>query len=411
MGSNQLRVALLDITSRKESEQTVQEHFEVLTRKLGFLTGELDLERFLRQTLSVLTEQDHAECSAFWFADTKQETIALHSISDGSQATTGSQSGHPFASVPVPLQSLLFWPEMRRSRRPLVLHDMTLYPQFPMVHDRGNFKRERTLLLVPLLQGQNVLGVVVLQSLDRRSYQPEEIAFALAVAQQVTIAVQMGRLGEQARQAAVLQERNRLAQEIHDTLAQGFTVILMQLEVAEDAFSDSPEEALAHVTRAKDMARSSLAAARRSVRALRPRELEQGGLPAALAEVLTRTTRDTGVRPVLDVQGVARPLHDDTETNLLRITQEALYNIQKHAEAKRIWIELSFEPNSVRLAVKDDGKGFDTTAMRNDNHFGLQVMQERAETIGGVLQLSSRPGHGTQIMITVPSRAPGEGEV
>jgi signal transduction histidine kinase len=95
----------------------------------------------------------------------------------------------------------------------------------------------------------------------------------------------------------------------------------------------------------------------------------------------------------------------------LRIAQEALYNIQKHANAARIGIELSFEPDSVRLVVKDDGKGFDTTAMRNSNHFGLDVMKERTETIGGVFQLSSRPGHGTQIMVTVPSRAPGEWEV
>jgi len=202
-----------------------------------------------------------------------------------------------------------------------------------------------------------------------------------------------------------------MAQEIHDTLAQGFTVILMQLEVAEDSFMDSPDKAQVHVARAKDMARMSLAAARRSVRALRPPELGSDGLPGALAELLTRTARDTGIRPVLDVQGISCPLHDESETNLLRIAQEAMYNIQKHSNAKRIWIELSFEPNTVRLAVKDDGTGFDTTAMRNENHFGLQVMKERAEAIGGVFQLSSRPGHGTQVMVTAPSRAPGEGGV
>ena len=175
--------------------------------------------------------------------------------------------------------------------------------------------------------------------------------------------------------------------------------------------TDAPAQARQHLERARDMARLSLAAARRSVRALRPRELEQNSLAGALAEVLTRSTKDTGIRPVLDVQGVAQPLHGDTETNLLRIAQEALYNVHKHAEAARIWIELSFESNSVRLAVKDDGKGFDATAMRSADHFGLQVMRERAEAMGGVFQLSSRPGHGTQIVITVPARAPGEWEV
>ena len=409
--ADQLRVALLDITARKQAEQTVQDHFEVLYRKLGLLTGDLDLERFLRQTLIVLTEQDHAECAAYWFADAAEENISIHSVNDGGRVMTGSQYGHPLASLPLPLQSLPFWIEMRRTRRPLILHDLTTYPQFPMVQGRSDPNRDRTLLLVPLLLGQYVLGLVVLQSLDRRAYRPEEIAFAQAVAQQVTIAVQMGRLGEKARQTAIFQERNRMAQEIHDTLAQGFTVILMQLEVIEDSLSDAPEQAQLHLELAKEMARSSLSSARRSVRAMRPRELEQNGLPGALVEALSRTERETGVRPVLDIQGVSAPLHNDTETNLLRIAQEALYNVQKHADAEQIWIELSYEPNGVRLAVKDDGKGFDTSAMKKSNHFGLQVMQERTESIGGVFQLSSRPGHGTQIMVTVPSRALGEWKV
>ena len=172
-GENQLRVALLDITARKQAEQAVQEHFDVLARKLGFLTGELDLERFLKQTLVVLTEQDHAECAAFWFTDTKQETISLHSVNDGCKVMAGSQSGHPYASVPLPLQSLAFWKEMRRSRRPLILHEFETYPQFPMLHERGDLEpRARTLLFVPLLLGQEILGLAVLQSLDRRIYLP-----------------------------------------------------------------------------------------------------------------------------------------------------------------------------------------------------------------------------------------------
>jgi signal transduction histidine kinase len=219
---------------------------------------------------------------------------------------------------------------------------------------------------------------------------------------------------EQAREFAVLQERNRLAREIHDTLAQGFTGIVIQLEAAEDSLADAPDEARAHIFRARTLARESLAEARRSVQALRPHLLEQRDLGFALRYYVEQMTAGTAVQAEVIVEGTPPDtgIAEETEGHLLRIGLEALTNTLKHANARHVQVRLSFLPNEVRLAVKDDGCGFEvgaypsgqTDGSGEGTHlgFGLAAMRERAQRIGGKLIVESRRGKGSEVTVVVP---------
>jgi two-component sensor histidine kinase/streptogramin lyase len=207
-----------------------------------------------------------------------------------------------------------------------------------------------------------------------------------------------------ARFAAVLEERNRMAREIHDTLAQGFVGIALQLQALERALPSAPETAAQHLSLAQSMVTHSLNEARRTVWDLRAQALESNDLPTALTESANQMTRGTPVVAEVVVHGTTRRLSAQIENHALRIAQEALTNSLKHADPKRITIELDFKPTDLTLRVRDDGRGFDaqSAVATGDGHFGLLGMRERVEHIGGTLAIESRPGGGTEIVAKIP---------
>jgi ligand-binding sensor domain-containing protein/two-component sensor histidine kinase len=204
--------------------------------------------------------------------------------------------------------------------------------------------------------------------------------------------------------SAVLGERNRMAREIHDTLAQGFVGIGLQLQAVGKILAASPESAQHHLDLAQKMVTHSLAEARRSVWNLRAQALERGNLAAALSETARQLTAGTSVEAQLKVSGTPRPLASSVENNLLRIGQEALTNAMKHGKPRKISLELFYESSRVRLRVEDDGCGFDANkiASSDDGHFGLLGMRERIEGLKGELHLQSHPGTGTEVLAVIP---------
>jgi signal transduction histidine kinase len=220
------------------------------------------------------------------------------------------------------------------------------------------------------------------------------------------------RLSQANRESAVIAERNRMARDLHDTLAQGFTGIIMQLEATKGAMGNvDTTAALVHIERAEKLARDSLGEARRSVRAIRSRSLVDGTLSTALDELLKRMTSGTELQAELVVQGDGRPLPPHWEEGLLRITQESLTNTMKYAQARRFRASLSFMPGAVRLQLVDDGRGFDPQAEHEG--FGLIGMRERAEQMAGNFIQRSKPGEGTEIVIELnqPNGANGNHEI
>ncbi|MEW9533840.1 sensor histidine kinase [Microbispora sp. NPDC049125] len=204
----------------------------------------------------------------------------------------------------------------------------------------------------------------------------------------------------QAREAGVLDERQRMAAEIHDTLAQGLTGIITQLQAAQQA-----EEWRRHVDNAVRLARESLAEARRSVHAVGPGQLEAAPLPEALREVVGRWGEINGVRADFTTTGTVRPMHPEVEETLLRTTQEALANTAKHAGASRVGVTVSYMEDVVTLDVRDDGAGFDPERVRGGGGFGLTSMRKRVSRLAGTLEIESEPGGGTAISASVPAVA------
>ncbi|MUG99978.1 response regulator [Scytonema sp. UIC 10036] len=188
---------------------------------------------------------------------------------------------------------------------------------------------------------------------------------------------------KQAEDASVLEERNRMAREIHDTLAQAFTGILVHLGAASRVMEGASEEAKEHIKTVRDLARRGLTEARRSVEALRPQLLEDGDLCSALNRLTMQMHSYSNTRIICEVTGEVYSLRTDIENNLLRIAQEALTNAVKYAKASEIRVEMIYEQTRCLLKIKDDGRGFDTDSASVNNSYGLLGMRERAQHIGG----------------------------
>jgi signal transduction histidine kinase len=207
-------------------------------------------------------------------------------------------------------------------------------------------------------------------------------------------------LVEQTRIAAVRAERNRMAREIHDTIAQDLSAAVALLE---GAVSDGVREE--RVGRARDLARSGLAEARRSVLALGPGSLEGSSLAGALRHLVVSWTARTGVDGSFESDPDARPLDAGTEAALFRVGQSALANVAEHARATRVRVTLSYLDDEVVLDVRDDGVGFDPAAVCDgDRGFGLPGMRQRLHDLGGTLDVETQPGGGTSVRAAVPVR-------
>jgi len=205
------------------------------------------------------------------------------------------------------------------------------------------------------------------------------------------------------RREGVLEERQRLAREIHDTLAQGFTSIVLHLEAAEQALPGDPDRMQRHLDQARSTARASLDQARRVVQDLRPDLLEQQSLPDAIARTAVRWEEETAIPVTTTITGSPVPLHPNIEVTLLRASQEALANIRKHAGATAVQLTLSYMEDVIILDVQDNGLGLGgAPPSPYSGGYGLQAMRERAAACGGTVFLESETGEGTTVVLTIP---------
>lgn len=201
-----------------------------------------------------------------------------------------------------------------------------------------------------------------------------------------------------------MDERQRMAREIHDTIAQGLTGVITQLEAA--GHVKDPAELQRHLENAIRLARESLTEARRSVQGIVPVPLERSRLPDAIADVASRWSGITNVPVQLATTGTVHGLDPEVEVVLLRVVQEALANVAKHARAKRVGVTLSYMGDVVTLDVRDDGVGFVPSIGKgvvSRSGFGLTAMRQRVDRVAGRLEVESEPGEGTAISVSVPA--------
>ncbi|HZZ16002.1 MAG TPA: GAF domain-containing protein, partial [Candidatus Sulfotelmatobacter sp.] len=384
------------------SEQLARGHVEVMMRSLDVLATEAAPEKFIAEMLRTIGQRLRASTVMLWLRNHEDDMLRLHLTIEGDQQVPPDPE-HPYIKDPQGWKRSLQFQEMFFTKGPVVCDDIEHDPRILAEFREYLMKRGRKkFMAIPMFVLGEVRGFIGIQHVEGGAYRPEEIELAQALAHHVMMAAHSAELGEQLRHAAVLKERTRMARDIHDTLAQGFTGVILQTDAAEEALlEEDPEHAVRHMRRARELARESLGEARRSVHALRPQALEKAAFPDALKAIITNAAAGTSLRANFQLKGEPRELQPAVEENLLHIGQEALTNALKHAHATEFLARLCFDSGAVRLELRDNGDGFVVDAV-NGEGFGLIGMKERAEQIGATLTILSETGAGTEIVAVSP---------
>jgi DNA-binding NarL/FixJ family response regulator/signal transduction histidine kinase len=342
------------------------------------------------------------------------EVLAVLLVAPEPDAGTGSALEVAFSRPPAaparppwPLTDFSFGPALRASQACVVADfagtaayhagDQIILDQFG-----------RAAVIVPIAAAPRLLGALVLISQTPGRYHPADALLVEPIAGLLALAIEHQRLDQQARVLAVVEERNRLAREIHDTLAQSLTGIIIYLDSLKPyAAGRIPADAEV-LAETEGLARGALEEARRSVLGLHPTPLEHHSLRDALAPELAGLAKRAGLATQFYVQGAERPLMPDVATALFRVAQEAFQNIYKHAAARHVILGLAFEADAVVLTVEDDGVGFvpGPAPPPAAGGFGLLSMAARAHSLAGELVITSHPGHGTAVRATLPYARP-----
>ena len=409
----------------REQEKAAQERVrelaqanKILKKSLNFLSSELDLTVFVGQILTAIAEQFDMSLAEYWCVKGKRAyicTIWWQGQVYYRESIAQILPSHPgLEGLPVSPETLDYRPSVRPDKY-TIDKDFQNHPQVkdePWSEEWFRvFGPLNTSLGVPLIIKDTLAGMMRVRCQDDGSFTEQQIELAYALGHQVTLAMQLTRLAEEARQTAVLNERNRLAREIHDSLAQTFVSIMMRLQTAQLAIDTQLPEARANLDQALTLARQGLVEARRSVQALRPLALESGNLAQALQQHLAQITEGAAIQGTFAQTGVSKPLPAIAELNLFRIGQEAIANAYSHADAREIRVHLRQAAAQVELSVQDDGRGFSLANLSGVEGFGLANMQQRAQHIQATLSIDSQPQQGTRISVVLVLTAPSAADL
>ena len=397
----------MDVTEHKcaeealrASEQVARGQVEALTQNLDILTTAPAPENLIGQMLSTIGRFLNAQSVVLWLLDEPNDLLVLRAAAEGASFATDPE--HPLIKNPSSWKEDKVLQEILFTGAPVVCEDIEHDSRVSSaMRDYFRSKGTRKLLAIPTLVSGHVKGFISIRHEDRPPYRRKEVELAQALAHQTMFAVQLDQFAKQSQQAAVLEERNRMARDIHDTLAQGFTGVIMQLEAAEKAIEHRrPKQVGEHLRRARGLARKSLSEARRSVHALRPEALKEGQFWNALKGMIKSITVGTALHPSFNVQGKMDQLPPVWQENLLHIGQEALANTIKYAHASKFGTRLMSDPKKLRVEFSDDGDGFKPQDQHDGR--GLAGMRERVEQMGGELKIASSHGKGTKITVVLP---------
>jgi signal transduction histidine kinase len=286
--------------------------------------------------------------------------------------------------------------------QPLVIPDAQVDPRLAQAHDVLQSDHVRCLVLVPLLSQGDAVGVMGITS-DHpgRQFTPDEVMVAETIAGQIAGAIETARLFEQAQQGAVAEERNRLARELHDSVTQTLYSLDLFANATQQALSAGRiERASEHARQIFSLSQSALADMRLLIFELRPPLLDQEGLVGALRARLESVEARAGFKTGFEAKG-ERPLSPSVEAELYAVAQEVLNNTLKHAQAEQISVSLNYDEQRCCLTIRDDGIGFDPEIAEDSGGFGLHIIRERVERVGGTLTLETASGRGTTLSVEV----------
>jgi signal transduction histidine kinase len=364
------------------------------------LATQPDLRRFVEHMLLEITRQLDAAAGGIVVLDEAKDEWVLVAFAHEGEVISDPPVGRRASNANTGFSRML-----TRQREPEYFElerfaEIGWPRSYEFHHEHGH----QSFYALPLVFGERTIGVIGLAFRERRRLSSERSELLVALAQQITLAIVLKRLLMSAKNAAVLAERNRIGQEIHDGLAQAFTGILMQLGAAEEHLGRARGSPLPDIlTRVRNLAREGLAEARRSVLALKPEDSHAGGLEVALAQLAERSTIAGRITCTFDGGLAGAGPAPEHQHELLRIAQEAVINAVRHAHPSTIRIVLLEEPSHWTLSVIDDGQGMEELPeLYARQGFGLTNMRERAQAIGGGFAIQSRPGQGTRVIVSLP---------
>jgi signal transduction histidine kinase/PAS domain-containing protein len=421
--ANQAALAILLMQLAEQSKQAAIAHEQeqaasarvvqlvkanaVLKQTLDVLAMEPEIESSLGHVLKVSSEQLDSPSSALWLYNSSTEKFYLHLVYMDNQI------------IPVTTKNIdlligkwlrgrnmdkdLFLKKHIRERSPVIyqVDDASVVPT-PLRKSLESMG-VKTLLGIPLLLGAEIIGCFTLRFTEKRQFQAEELELTQALANQATLAIQLLRMAEESKQAAIYAERNRLAGEIHDTLAQSFTGISLQLGVAKWLLQEGSLAIEPILDRINDIAQTGLAEARRSVWEIYPTAQEYSNLAEKLSLAVGKLTRACPIQVDLQILGSEYQVSAIIGYNLIKLSQEAITNALKHAKATKLSIILTYKDAQVSLSITDDGCGFQPNP--DNGGFGLLSISERSDRLGGQLSINSILGQGTEILVEIPLEA------
>ena len=419
-GSFEFVGAVMDITDLKRAEETrtamarKREMFaqqratelakanEALRGCLGALASAPELDDFLGQVMTATTRQLGAVSSTLWMRNYEQNILTLELLFQDGRVMSPAEAKYPedWRSLSLDEQrAATFLGQPTSIAR--ILDPHALIPEALRFYLLG--LGIKTLLIIPLTSGSQANGQLSFRFTEERDFDPEELEITRALAIQASLAIHLTQLAKTSRQSAVLEERNQLAAEIHDALAQSFTGISMQLGVAEEQIAAKQGDPLCQIQRANEITKFGLAQARRSILILHSSAIEESGLTTRLQ----RLVENSNVVDLLrcDFRSDKIPeerLPPKIQHELLRFAQEAISNAVRHAKPTVVSVTLRWEPPNLMLQVKDNGSGISSASLKKSEGFGLRNMRTRASQIDGKLDIYSAVGHGTCIVLTVP---------
>jgi len=374
---------------------------EALRGSLEALAGVPEPDEILGQVMAAITQQLGAASSVLRLRNFETNCLTVDLVFQDGRAMTPSEAEYPEQLRSIRLDER----QLGLLNEPVaVLHLLDDLTPIPDAHRVCLLELSvKTLLILPLNLAAQLIGSLTFWFTEDREFRPEEIEVARALENQAALAIQVTRLVKAARQSAVLEERNRLAGEIHDGLAQSFTAICMQLGVAKEELYSKEGDPFCRIQRAVELANLGLAEARRCAHDLRLSIVDEPGLAVALQSLVERTSLTGRLR--CDFRSGDLPeksLPPRVQHELLRIAQEAIHNAVRHGNPTSIVVSLLWDAPNLVLQVKDNGSGISGVPLDKSEGFGLNNMRARVSRIGGKMGIQTAAGHGTSVTVTVP---------
>jgi signal transduction histidine kinase/PAS domain-containing protein len=395
--------AALRISEQQRAEQLAKAN-EVLRESLDTLAGVPDLDAFLGQVMASISRYFGASLSTLRMLNLEQNSLTLELVLKEGKVLSPIEAGFPaeWRSVSPEAQHLTLYQE-----KPTTVNHL-LDPQTPTPSGLKEYLINlgiRTGLIIPLTSAGQMHGLLAFYFTEERNFDPEALGIARALATQAGLAIHLTRLARTAQQTAVLEERNRLAGEIHDSLAQIFAGISMQLFASMEALSLEHDDSRAYIERANELAHFGLAEARRSALSLRSDIIEDSGLVHALEMLVERAN----IPGHLDCNFSSEGFKEETlsllaRQDMLRIAQEAMSNALRHAKPTFVNVFLKGDHSTVTLEVTDNGSGIDNTHLETGEGLGITSMRDRAKKLDAQLDIRTAPGHGTTLTVRLPLR-------